>query len=65
MSIVETCPCCEKQAVFKQIHRTFTEKVVKRNFYKYRCTNCAAEIFSHRFRKEISLHRSGSLHLET
>ncbi|GAL02234.1 hypothetical protein ACFFLZ_07410 [Photobacterium aphoticum] len=60
MQFYEQCPSCQRQAVLIQIHRSFLDKVLRKDFLKFRCAECSAEIFCHRNRKDLRLHKAGA-----
>lgn len=62
MSIQKKCPSCNEHVVFTRIQRTFFEKNFnKREYYKYKCINCSAEILSHCAHHDVKLCRHGEL----
>jgi hypothetical protein len=61
MQIFIQCPSCDESVTCNKIHRTFFDKLLNKQYYKFRCTNCSAEVFSHRSHQEVKLHREGDL----
>ncbi|MGF1687841.1 hypothetical protein L4C36_14310 [Photobacterium japonica] len=60
MQFYEECPSCHQKAVLIQIHRSLLDKILKKDYLKFRCAECAAELFCHRTHKDIRVHKEGA-----
>ena len=58
------CPSCKNVVHFHRIRRSTLERLIKKKYAKYQCSNCESVILSHMSMEEVHLIKDGAKEAE-
>ncbi|TDR76029.1 hypothetical protein DFP78_10314 [Photobacterium lutimaris] len=53
------CPSCKKLVHFHRIHRGRFERLIKKKYAKFQCSNCSSIVLSHTSMVDVHLIKNG------